>query len=127
MKIIGTGVDIVDNNRFKKYDKNKRFYEKIYSATELKKIKLNKNNINFLAKRFAAKEALVKAIGTGFRNKISFKEITINKDHLGKPFISISIRLKKYLIKKFKTKKFNIFLSLSDEKKYSIAFVILAK
>ena len=86
-----------------------------------------KNKINFYAKRFAAKEAFVKAIGTGFRSDINFIDIEIKNYKNGKPYISLSKKLKNFLQKKFKIQKYKVFLSLSDEKDYSIAFVVIDK
>jgi len=86
-----------------------------------------KNKINFYAKRFAAKEAFVKAIGTGFRSDINFIDIEIKNYKNGKPYISLSKKLNNFLQKKFKIQKYKVFLSLSDEKDYSIAFVVIDK
>ena len=85
------------------------------------------NKANYFAKRFAAKEAFVKALGEGFRNNINFSDIDVTNDKKGKPIINISTNIKKFLKKKFNLNKFKIFLSLSDEKKYSIAYVIINK
>ena len=86
-----------------------------------------KNKTNFFAKRFAAKEAFVKSIGIGFRKGINFKDISVKKNKLGKPTISYNNKVKKILNKKFKSKKFSVYISLSDEKYYSIAYVIINK
>ena len=67
MQILGNGVDIVENSRIKKLISNKNFLRRIYTSSEIKFSKKNKDNVKFFAKRFAAKEAFVKAIGTGFR------------------------------------------------------------
>ena len=85
------------------------------------------DKVNFFAKRFAAKEAFLKAIGTGLSSGISFKDITIKNNKKGKPKMIVNKKIKEIIYKKFKIKRFNIFLSLSDEKKYSIAFVIINK
>ena len=127
MNIIGNGVDIVDNTRIKNAIKNKFFVSRIFTVNEIKKSKNLKNKANYYAKRFAAKEAFVKALGEGFRNNINFNDIDISNDKKGKPIINISINIKKFLKKKFNLNKFKIFLSLSDEKKYSIAYVIINK
>ena len=124
MKILGIGVDIVENNRFKRNINNKKFINKIYSETEINLSKKIKNKTNFFAKRFAAKEAFVKSIGTGFRN-INFNDIEIYNNKKGSPKIKISQKIKDILKKKFKINNYDIHLSLSDEKKHSIAFVIL--
>jgi len=125
MNIIGNGVDIVDNKRIEKLLINNNFLKRIFTKNEIKISKNRKNKINYFAKRFAAKEAFVKALGTGFRNKINFSDIEIINDINGKPKMNISTRIKQFIQKKFKTKKTNIYVSLSDEKKYSIAYVIL--
>ncbi len=127
MNIIGNGVDIVDNARIKNAIKNKFFVSRIFTVNEIKKSKNLNNKANYFAKRFAAKEAFVKALGEGFRININFSDIDITNDKKGKPIIKISTKIKKFLKKKFNLKKFKIFLSLSDEKKYSIAYVIINK
>ena len=91
----------------------------------LKVQKKSQNKINFFAKRFAAKEAFVKALGTGFRNNINFSDIEIINNKKGKPEIKISKKIKNLIIRKFKSKKPKIYVSLSDEKNHSIAYVIL--
>jgi len=90
-------------------------------------VKKINDKINYYSKRFAAKEALAKSIGTGFRHNLNFKDISIVNNKDGKPSFVITDKLKKIVKKQFKTSSFNFFLSISDEKKYSIAFVILQK
>jgi len=127
MNIVGNGVDIIENIRIKNSIKNKNFISRIFTINEIKKSQKLNNKINYFAKRFAAKEAFVKALGEGFRNNISFNDIDITNDKKGKPIIKVSNNIEKFIKKKFKIKKFRIFLSLSDEKKYSIAYVIINK
>ena len=127
MEIIGTGVDIVENLRIKKSLNNKEFIKRIFTTTEILLSKDAKDKINYYSKRFAAKEAFAKSLGTGFRNNLNFKDISIINNKLGKPSFLITDKLKKIIKKLFKTSSFNFFLSISDEKKYSIAFVILQK
>ena len=127
MNIIGNGVDIVNNLRIKNLVKNKDFINRVFTLNEINNSKKLTNKINYFAKRFAAKEAFVKALGEGFRNNINFNDIEITNDNKGKPIINISNNVKKFLKKKFKSSKYQIFLSLSDEKKYSIAYVIINK
>ena len=71
------------------------------------------------------KEAFAKALGTGFRNNLSFKDIEIINDKLGKPHYSKTKKITKIVKKEFKVKSFNCFLSISDEKEYSTAFTII--
>ena len=125
--IIGNGVDIIKNSRINSSLKIKGFLNRIYTKKEIQQGKKLKNRINFYAKRFAAKEAFVKAIGTGFRSEINFIDIEIKNYKNGKPYILLSNKLKYFLKKKFKIRKYKVFLSLSDEKDYSIAFVVIDK
>ena len=125
MKILGIGVDIIDNRRIKKSIKSNKFKSRIYSFKELKLSKKNKNKVAFFSKRFAAKEAFSKALGTGFSSNLNFKDIEIINDKKGMPKFVENKKILKILQKKYKIKKFNSFLSISDEKNYSTAFVII--
>ena len=127
MKILGIGVDIVENSRINKSLKNNLFIKRIFSNSEISIAKKLKYKKNYYSKRFAAKEAFVKSIGTGFRNNLNFKDISIVNDKMGKPSFMINGKIKKIIKKEFKVSSFNFFLSISDEKKYSIAYVILQK
>ena len=127
MKIVGNGVDIVDNSRIKKSLRNQKFLKRIYSESEIAASKKIKNKTNFFAKRFAAKEAFVKSLGIGFRNGINFKDISVKNNNLGKPELYLNKKIKSLLSHKLKNKKYKIHLSLSDESRHSIAFVIINK
>ena len=127
MRILGNGVDIVKNSRIKNSIKNKKFIKRIYTLTEINISNSRKiNKVEYFAKRFAAKEAFVKALGTGFSKNINFKDINIMNRKNGKPFININNKLKKIILNKFKISKLKCFLSMSDEKNYSISFVIIS-
>ena len=125
MKILGVGVDIVENSRIGKLLRNKLFTKRIFSNSEILIANKIKDKKSYYSKRFAAKEAFAKSIGTGFRDGLNFKDISIINDKLGKPSFIINEKIKKIVKKQFKTTSFNFFLSISDEKKYSIAYVIL--
>jgi holo-[acyl-carrier protein] synthase len=125
MKILGIGVDIIDNKRIKTLLKNKKFIMRTFGKNEIKFASKFKDKKNYFAKRFVAKEALVKSIGTGFRNGLNFKDIEVLNDNLGKPYYSKSKKIGKIIYKRFKIKKYNLMLSISDEKNYSIAFTVL--
>jgi holo-[acyl-carrier protein] synthase len=125
MKILGIGVDIIENKRIKKSIKNYKFKNRIYSLKELKQSSLSKDKSKFFSKRFAAKEAFAKALGTGFRNNLNFKDIEIINDKKGKPQFTKTKKIKKIVQKQFKVKNYNCFLSISDEKDYSTAFTII--
>ena len=127
MKIFGIGVDIVENNRFKKLFKKKEFVNRICSQKELDILRNKRNKILYLSKRFSAKEAFVKSLGTGFRHNLCFTDISILNDKKGKPYFLFNKRLKDILKKKYKLNSFKAHLSLSDEKKHSVSYVILQK
>ena len=127
MKIFGIGIDIVDNNRFKKLFKKKHFINRICSPKEINVLKNKKNKISFLAKRFSAKEAFVKSLGSGFRNNLCFTDISILNDKKGKPYFLFNKKLKTILKKKYNLNSYKVHLSLSDEKKHSVSYVILQK
>ena len=124
MKIVGTGIDIIENARIKKSIKNDLFVKRIYSKIEILNSKKFNDKTSYFSKKFAAKEAFVKSLGTGFKKGINFKDVSVINDKLGKPLFLISDKIKKIIKKKFNTKSFNFFLSISDERKYSIAIVI---
>jgi holo-[acyl-carrier protein] synthase len=122
----GIGTDVVDISRIKKlFNKNKNFKNRIFSKIEIKYCESKKNKIAFYSKRFAAKEAFVKALGTGISNGISFNEISINNNKNGAPFIEL-LGKTKIITKNLTKKKNKIYLSLSDEKKYAIAMVVIS-
>ena len=127
MKTIGIGVDIIDNSRIKSLLKNKNFINRTFSKREILISKKTLNKTNFFSKRFAAKESFAKALGTGFRDNLNFKDIEIINDKLGKPYYLISARIKQIIKRKKKVDNFELFLSISDEKDYSVAFVIIQK
>ena len=127
MKILGIGVDIIKNKRIALLIKNKMFIERTFGKNELVSFKKKKINTNYLAKRFAAKEAFAKSLGSGFRNNLNFRDIEILNDKMGRPYYLISKKIDKIIFKKFKINKYNLFLSITDEKEYSAAFTILQK
>ena len=127
MKIIGIGVDIVNNERIKKSINDRKFVNRVFSKVEIIYSKKIKNKSSYFAKRFAAKESLSKAIGTGFRKGLNFKDISIVNDKKGKPYYKLNNNVKKLIYSIFKVKKIKISLSLADEKKYSIAFSVIHK
>ena len=69
----------------------------------------------------------MKSLGTGLSNGLSFRDISIKNNKKGQPFLIVNNKIKNIIKKKFKITKFKIFLSLSDEKKHSIAYVVLNK
>ncbi len=124
MVIYGIGTDIVrvarmqeDLNRF-----GDRFAERILTVSELEEFRHNANKANFLARRFAAKEAAVKALGTGFSHGVKLHDITVTHDEQGKPLLEFSGRAREFL----QEKKISIaHVSLADEQDHAVAFVTL--
>ena len=127
MKILGIGVDIVENSRIAKLIRNKLFIKRIFSNSEILIGNKIKDKKSYYSKRFAAKEAFAKSVGTGFRDDFNFNDISIVNDKYGKPLFVINEKIKKIIKKEFKINSFNFLLSISNEKKYSIAYVILQK
>ena len=126
MKIYGIGTDVVNINRIKKSLKNKNFIDRLFNKNEVKKCNNQINKANCYAKRFAAKEAFSKAIGTGISRGINFNEIIVHNIKSGKPNIKLLGNTKKIVNKILNKKKFNIFLSLSDDKPFAVATVVIS-
>lgn len=125
MKTIGIGTDLVAVTRIQKiWDQyGDAFARRILSKKELQDFKQSNQPIPFLAKRYAAKEAVAKAIGTGFRpGSFWLTDIGIHNDSLGKPFLEYSESLQN-LMNSLGVERSHI--SLSDERDYALAFVIL--
>ena len=124
--IFGIGTDIVDISRVKKLIKsNKKFKNRIFSKKEIKYCESSINKIASYSKRFAAKEAFAKALGTGISKGISFNEISIANRKNGAPFIELLGRTRTITNNLIKRKN-KIYLSLSDEKKYALAMVVIS-
>lgn len=123
--INGVGVDILEKERVftihKKY--GKRFQERVLGDSEMKAIegKSLNNQIRFISNNFACKEAVAKALGLGFTEGISLKEIEILRKPSGQPFITLNGNTDK-VAKNIGIKKFHV--SISDTKKLSMAFVV---
>ncbi len=124
--IYGIGIDSVHIERMHKniHRYGDRFAKKILSHREWKRYKQEIRPANFLAKHFAAKEAMAKALGTGFRDGLSLKHITVTHDNYGRPEIKCIGRASDLLASR------NInssYLSITDEKDYALACVVLEK
>ena len=126
MKLYGIGIDIINIQRIKKSIKNKKFIKRVFNRAEILKCKKKLNKANCFAKRFAAKEAFSKALGTGVSKGINLNEIIIKNTSFGKPNIVLEGNTKKKVEKLIKKKKFNIFLTLTDDKPFAIATVIIS-
>ena len=128
MKIFGIGTDIVNIRRIEQSLKKHKssFKNRIFSKKEIFYCEKRKNPGAFYAKRFAAKEAFSKALGTGIRKGVNLKNIEITNNVYGKPSISLKGNLDNYLKKKIKCRKYDIHLSLSDDKPWAQATVIIS-
>tara|TARA_B100000579_G_scaffold148938_1_gene120877 strand:+ start:1076 stop:1459 length:384 start_codon:yes stop_codon:yes gene_type:complete len=126
MKIYGIGTDIANIKRIEKSLIKKNFIYRIFNKVEVKKCNNQKNKANCYAKRFAAKEAFSKAIGTGISKGINFNEIIVHNIKTGKPQIKLLGTTKKNVVKILNKKKFDIFLSLSDDKPFAVATVVIS-
>ena len=124
--IIGIGTDIIDTRRIKKTITNfgNKFKKRCFLSSEIKRSEETINSVNSYAKRYAAKEACAKALGTGLTKDVFWKDIEIINNAAGKPFIILHNRAL-YILKKLSKKNCNIEVSLSDEKNYAIANVII--
>ena len=129
MAILGTGIDIVENYRLKKilFKKKSNFKKKIFTVNEIAYCEKKTNSTSCYSKRFAAKEAFVKALGIGFRKSINYKDIEVANNSYGKPYILMNKKIANKIKTIFKVKKINILLSISDGKKHSIASVIISR
>ena len=128
MKIFGIGTDIVNIKRLEKTLKknNANFKNRIFSKNEITYCEKKKKPSSYYAKRFAAKEALSKALGTGIRKGINFKDIEILNDNFGKPSINLKGSTANFLRRKIKKKKYFIYLSLSDDLPWAQATVVIS-
>ena len=122
--IFGIGTDICAIGRIDKMleQHGERFARKILSAHELSVFRTQSQPAAYLASRFAAKEALVKALGTGMRDGIWFTQIAVVNDELGKP----SFECEGVIQARLQANQIQVaHLALSHEKEYAVAFVLL--
>ncbi|UIP91780.1 holo-[acyl-carrier-protein] synthase [Wolbachia pipientis] len=120
--IYGIGTDIVYIPRILRISQKygEKFLNKVYTKKEIeisKKYNSQEVRAKYFAKRFTAKEAFVKALGTGFSQGIIMKDIEIYSNIRGKPHLAIT--------KDFISKDYKIHLSLSDDQDYATAFVVI--
>ena len=122
--IYGIGTDIVESSRIAQSLERfgERFARRILTDSEFSEYYVSTKRVSFLASRFAAKEALSKAIGTGLRHPVNLNYITITHDDLGKPFFHFHPDLDQLITNKGITR---LHLSISDEINMVCAFVVL--
>jgi holo-[acyl-carrier protein] synthase len=124
--IYGIGTDIISIQRIEAAltRHGERFAAKILSDDELQAFQQSARPAHFLAKRFAAKEAAAKAFGTGFRDGLHLRHISVTHDPLGKPGLAFSDQAE---LLKDRLGIGESYLSVSDEERYAVAFVTLVK
>lgn len=118
MNFIGIGNDIIEINRIEKAIKKINFITKVFTENEIKLFEIKGKRTEFFAGRFAAKEAVSKALGTGFR-EFSLTDIEILNDSLGKPYVTFKNSIDSY------NKKYFIDISISHCKEYATAVAII--
>jgi holo-[acyl-carrier protein] synthase len=125
MAIVGIGTDIVEISRIEKQlEKSRRLAERVLTAAELLTFNEHKFPARFLAKRFAAKEAAVKAIGIGIGNGVSFQQVQIDNLASGQPILSYTGKFADICQQLGVTSSY---ISISDEQHYALATVVLER
>tara|TARA_B100000575_G_C22882773_1_gene514222 strand:+ start:109 stop:492 length:384 start_codon:yes stop_codon:yes gene_type:complete len=126
--IYGIGTDIIDIRRIRRVISKygNRFKKKCFHKNEILRSEKRLNSVESYAKRYAAKEACAKALGTGLARGIFWKDIEIKNNKHGKPYIVLHNNAKNF-IKSFNNSSYKIELSLSDEKEFALANVIIFK
>lgn len=122
--IFGIGTDIVEYARIERMHARygDRFAERVLSRHELSDYQASSDAARFLAKRFAAKEAFAKAVGSGLREPVSLRRISVTHDGLGKPVLQFDEALRSHLAQLGIS---GHHLSVSDERNMVVAFVVL--
>jgi holo-[acyl-carrier protein] synthase len=122
--IYGTGIDIVDISRFERFvrENNLPLFQRLFTSREMDYCAAKKRSAQHYALRFAAKEAFLKALGTGLRDGLSWKEMEVVHDRLGKPELFLSGVAGELFAKIGLTSSF---LSLSHDGNMAVAMVVL--
>lgn len=128
--IIGLGCDVVNISRIARQleQSGARFKKKYFTENEIKAAeKYTDSNkiIAHFAKRFAAKEAFAKALGVGLGKEVSFIDVSVENDKLGKPFLVLNEKAQNFLLKFSGIMLPSCHLSLSDDNPYAVAVVII--
>ena len=124
--IYGTGVDIVEIARFERFleQGNDSLFQRLFTPLEINYCAAKKQSAQHYALRFAAKESFLKALGTGLRDGISWKDMEVANDHLGKP----ELRLYRRALELFREAGLSsCFLSMSHDAGCAVAMVVLER
>ena len=125
--IYGVGIDIIEIKRIEKVIEKygNRFKKRCFHKDEIIRSETKHNTVESYAKRYAAKEACAKAMGTGLARGVFWKDIEVKNNKYGKPYILLHNNAKKFL--NLDSNEYKIDLSLTDEKEFAIANVIISK
>jgi holo-[acyl-carrier protein] synthase len=120
--MIGIGIDLCQVERFDRLSEDEAFLNKVFTSDEIAFCKRRKASSECFAARFAAKEAFVKALGTGFSKEAGFQDIEVRRDERGNPHLELrgnaAVTLDQLGVK-------NVHLSLSHEKTMAVAVVVI--
>jgi holo-[acyl-carrier protein] synthase len=124
--IVGTGIDIVDITRFERFvaEENTALFRRIFTAAEIEYCSARKRSAQHFALRFAAKEALLKAFGTGLRDGLTWQDMEVANDSYGKPELKLYGTAARFAADRGVT---GCFLSLSHDGDCAVASVVLEK
>ncbi|WP_281999481.1 holo-[acyl-carrier-protein] synthase [Geotalea uraniireducens] len=124
--IFGTGVDIVEISRFERFleEGNERLFERLFTVAEREYCAAKRRSAQHYALRFAAKEAFLKACGLGLRDGLSWHDVEVTNDALGKPELRLQGRAESLFVENGLE---NSFVSLSHDGNYAIAMVVLER
>lgn len=123
--IAGIGIDIIENSRMSSHVDDHKFLSRIFNEDEIKYLHEKGRSAQRLAAHFAVKEAFFKAVGTGIANGLNFRDVCITHEDNGRPVIFMSEKVRNILESRFGKKEFILHISLSHEKAYSVANVII--
>ncbi|PCJ20902.1 MAG: holo-ACP synthase [Gammaproteobacteria bacterium] len=124
--IVGIGTDIIQVDRIQQIWSRigQRFAQRILTVAELEEFETKKNKAAFLAKRFSAKEAIAKALGTGIAKGVTFQNVGVGHDELGKPLILLSGAALD-LANRLEISHHH--LSITDEREYVVSFAVFER
>ena len=120
MKIFGVGTDLLEISRFKSSNIFP-LAKRILSSYEITQFEYSKNKTLFLAKRFCVKEAVAKAFGVGIGKSLSFKDITLSNDALGKPVCTVCMEVSQ----KITNHEVLVHVSISDTKDLVLSYCVI--
>ncbi len=123
--ILGIGIDLVEVRRIESAHERwgKRFLERVFNASELENMPQGFRKWEYLAGRFAAKEAFLKALGTGVGQGIGLGDLWVDNEKMGRPILCYSERLRRRMLDQFGVKRAH--LTITHERSFAMAMVVL--